>query len=73
MLTGLLNMIYVLFVCERRCDMASQSCVAGNVHIPMLRKSVRRHKPRKANEDEKIRFTPGQSQGGDPVENVDML
>lgn len=53
-----------------RCDLTSETCVAGDVRIPMLKKTTaaRRHQntQKLTNLDEKIRFIPGPPVRGNP-------
>ena len=64
---------HLLCLFLHRCDLTSETCVAGSIHIPMLKKtktSRRRQKPQKMNLDEKVIFKPGPFQEENPIEDV---
>ena len=61
------------FICclsFRRCDVAAEMCVTGNVRLPMMQKtkSSRRPKTDHVNLNEKIRFVPKHARDEDMLD-----
>ena len=66
------------FICclsFRRCDVAAEMCVTGNVRLPIMQKmkSSRRPKSDHVNLDEKIHFIPRPAQDDDMLDDDAVL